>query len=271
MVSQPCCGAGLQILRARGNRAASPRAGLGTAGAAAGIYAQQLRPAQATAASLTGGWYSGEPCLILAQAAHLITSRQVKKLNGLQFGIRFMLPPLPTVNQKGRGKHGLCTGHQRGEKGKEAHAGGAASDTSHNRQLPWQATHGSVHCVFPRGSVRFRSLQGMAAQPRLQGHGFQKRLTVFDSRSAVPDLCRAVSKPSALRKAGHSRQGISMAMVKRRVRFLKAAEMRAESQGDEMALVGYAALFNNESKDWANSAKRLPPAHSSAAWPKRPA
>jgi len=42
---------------------------------------------------------------------------------------------------------------------------------------------------------------------------------------------------------------MTMAIVKREVRFLKAAEMRAESQGDEMALVGYAALFNNESKD----------------------
>ena len=36
--------------------------------------------------------------------------------------------------------------------------------------------------------------------------------------------------------------------VKQEIRTLKG-EMRAESQGDEMALVGYAALFNTESKD----------------------
>jgi len=36
--------------------------------------------------------------------------------------------------------------------------------------------------------------------------------------------------------------------MKHEVRFLKA-ELRAESQGEEMALVGYAAMFNCESKD----------------------
>ena len=36
--------------------------------------------------------------------------------------------------------------------------------------------------------------------------------------------------------------------VKQEVRFLKG-ELRADSQGEEMALVGYAAMFNQESRD----------------------
>jgi hypothetical protein len=38
-----------------------------------------------------------------------------------------------------------------------------------------------------------------------------------------------------------------------------AADLRAESQGDEMALVGYAALFNSESKDLGGFRERIAP------------
>jgi hypothetical protein len=38
-----------------------------------------------------------------------------------------------------------------------------------------------------------------------------------------------------------------------------SAELRAESQGDEMALVGYAALFNSESKDLGGYKERIVP------------